>query len=104
MTQHESADPAVATLLDMMAGHRVTAVVHAAVRLTIPEILEDGPQTAAEIATRTGAHEPSIGRLLRALVTLAICTQQGDRFELTPMGRRLSGRAPESLRPFALFE
>jgi len=104
MSNDESADPSVATLLDMMAGHRVTAVIYTAVKLEIPELLDDGPKTAGEVAAKTGAHEASVSRLLRALVTLGLCTQRGDRFEPTAMGCHLSGRAPGSLRPFAVFE
>jgi hypothetical protein len=104
MTNDESADPSTATLLDLIEGHRITAVIYTAAKLEIPELLEDGPTTAGEVARKTGAHEASVRRLLRALVALGVCTQPDDRFGLTPMGRRLSGRAPGSLRPWAVFE
>jgi len=104
MANHESADPSLTALLDMIAGHRLTAVIYVAARLKIPDLLDDGPKTAAELATGTEAHEPSLRRLLRALVTLGLCTQQGDKFELKAMGRLLSGNARQSLRPWALFE
>jgi O-methyltransferase/methyltransferase family protein len=104
MADDPSADPSVATLLDMIAGHRITAVIYTAVQLGIPEVLDGGPTTAADVATQIGAHEDSVRRLLRALVALDLCAQHGDRFELTAMGRRLSGRAPGSLRPWAVFE
>jgi hypothetical protein len=104
MANQDSVDPAVATLLDMIGGHRITAVIYTAAKLEIPEMLGDGPATAAEVAMKTGAHEVSVSRLLRALVALGLCTQCGDRFELTAMGHRLSGRGPGSLRPWAVFE
>jgi len=104
MANHEGVDPSLATLLDMMGGHRLTAVIYVAACLRIPELLDEGAKTAAEVATGTGAHEPSLRRLLRALVTLGLCTQRGDTFELTAMGGRLSGNAPQSLRQWALFE
>jgi hypothetical protein len=100
----DSADLSVATLLDMIAGHRITAVIYTAAKLEIPEILDDGPKTAGEVAINAGADEASVNRLLRALVALGLCTQRGDRFDLTAMGHRLSGRAPGSLRPWAVFE
>jgi GMP synthase-like glutamine amidotransferase len=104
MVNDESADSSVATLLDMIAGHRITAVIYTAAKLEIPELLDGGPKTAGEVAAKTGAHEASISRLLRALVTLGLCSPRGDGFELTAMGRRLSGNAPGSLRPWAMFE
>jgi hypothetical protein len=104
MVNDESADPSVTTLLDMMAGHRITAVIYTAAKLEIPELLDGGPKTAGEVAAKTGAHEASISRLLRALVTLGLCSPRGDGFELTAMGRHLSGNAPGSLRPWAVFE
>jgi O-methyltransferase/methyltransferase family protein len=104
MVNDESADPSVTTLLDMMAGHRITAVIYTAAKLEIPELLDGGPKTAGEVAAKTGAHEASISRLLRALVTLGLCSPRGDGFELTAMGRHLSGDAPGSLRPWAVFE
>src|SRR6185295_11211131 len=104
MANVESTDPSVATLLDMIGGHRITAVIHTAVQLEVPELLDAGATTARDIAVKTGAHEVSVSRLLRALVALGLCTQHGDRFELTSMGRRLSGRAPGSLRPWVMFE
>jgi hypothetical protein len=79
-------------------------VIYTAAKLEIPDLLDGGPRTAAEVAMETGAHESSVSRLLRALVTLGLCTQRDDRFELTAMGRYLSGGAPGSLRPWAIFE
>src|SRR5262249_2161462 len=104
MANHQSPDPSLATLLDLIGGHRLTAVIYVAASLRIPDLLDEGPKTASELATATGAHEPSLGRLLRALVTLGLCTERGDGFELTSMGRRLSENGQQSLRAWALFE
>src|SRR5262249_60007508 len=102
--EHDSADRSLDALLDMLAGHRVTAVIYVATRLDIPDLLADGPRSAAELAARTDTHEPSLRRLLRALVTLGLCTERQDDFELTAMGRHLVASARPSLRPWALFE
>ena len=79
MVNDESADPSVTTLLDMMAGHRITAVIYTAAKLEIPELLDGGPKTAGEVAAKTGAHEASISRLLRALV-IVHAPEQSDVF------------------------
>jgi hypothetical protein len=51
-----------------------------------------------------GAHENSLRRLLAALVTFGICTQDNDqRFQLTAVGRHLSGGADKSFKAWTIF-
>src|SRR5215468_8813297 len=99
-------DSTTSTLFDLMAGHRITAVIYVAVRLGLTDSLADqGPQTASELASRIGAHAGALRRLLRALVTIGICQEVGnERFALTPVGVRLAGSAEGSLKTWALFE
>ena len=105
MASHPRFDAWPSALLDMMAGHRVTAVIYVAACLGIPDELAAGPRTSADLARRTGAHEPSLRRLLRALVTLDLCTEsQQHAFELTALGRYLPGSARQSLKPWVLLE
>ena len=105
MAHHPTAHAFPSALLDMLAGHRVTAVIYVAASLGIPDELADGPRTSEHLAQRVAAHEASVRRLLRALVALGVCTESKDRrFELTAMGRYLPGSAPQSLKPFVLFE
>jgi hypothetical protein len=105
MAHHPAAHAFPSALLDMLAGHRVTAVIYVAASLGIPDELADRPRTSEDLAQRVGTHEPSVRRLLRALVALGVCTEsQGRRFELTAMGLYLPGNPPQSLKPFVLFE
>jgi hypothetical protein len=105
MASHPRFDAWPSALLDMMAGHRVTAVIYVAACLGIPDELAAGPRTSADLARRTGAHEPSLRRLLRALVTLDVCTESNQHaFELTAVGRYLPGNARQSLKPWVLLE
>ena len=105
MASHPRFDAWPSALLDMMAGHRVTAVIYVAACLGIPDELVAGPRTSADLARRTGAHEPSLRRLLRALVTLDVCTESNQHaFELTALGRYLPGNARQSLKPWVLLE
>jgi hypothetical protein len=97
--------PDPSALLDMLGGHRVTAVVYVAASLGIPDELAEGSRSSADLAKRVDAHEPSLRRLLRALVTLGLCTESTDHtFGLTAMGRFLPGNAQRSLKPYVLFE
>jgi SAM-dependent methyltransferase len=92
-------------LFDLMASHRITAVVYVAVRLGVADCLAEGPKTTREVADRTDAHQQSLQRLLRALITIGICKPVGaDQFELTSMGKHLAGSAEQSLKAWALFE
>src|SRR5262245_140372 len=88
-----------AALYDLIASQRITAVIYVTARLGIADVLADGPASARELARRVEAHEPSLERLLRALVTLGVCRRRDDdEFELTGMGMHLTARAPRSLK------
>lgn len=92
-------------LTDLIAGHRVTAIIHVAAELGIADILADRPRTAAELAQLTETHERSLYRLMRALVAIGICTEADDgRFGLTEMGTHLSAQSDFSLKAWALVD
>jgi len=71
----QSSDPSASTLLGLISGHRVTGVIHAAAKLNIADLLFEDPKNAAELARLTDTHEPSLRRLMRALVALEICRE-----------------------------
>lgn len=73
----------------LIVAYRAGACVHAAAELGLPDLLAPRPQTADELAAATGANRNALHRLLRALVALEVLAQDGDRFQLTPMGEEL---------------
>jgi hypothetical protein len=92
-------------LLNLVDGHRVTAVIYVAAKLGIADLLLEGSKSAPELARLTNTHERSMLRLMRALVTLAICTEATDgTFRLTEMGTHLAANAERSLKAWVLFE
>jgi O-methyltransferase domain/Dimerisation domain len=92
-------------LFDLIQSHRVTAVIHVAVKLGIAELLRDGPRALAELAKATGADEGALGRLLTALSTIGICKKTGEDFyALTEVGAGLDGDAEQSFKAWAIFE
>ena len=102
---NQSSSPAANALLQLAAGHRMTAVIRAAVKLGIADLLFDGAKTAAELARETQTHEPSLARLMRGLVTMAICSEMPDgRFTLTDVGIYLAAKTERSLKPWVLLE
>jgi Dimerisation domain len=81
------ASPPAIALHDLITAQRVTSVIYVATRLGIADHLAGCIKSSNELAQDTGAHERSLRRLLRALVTLGICKQVGnDQFELTATG------------------
>jgi ubiquinone/menaquinone biosynthesis C-methylase UbiE len=92
-------------LFDLIQSHRVTAVIYAAARLGIAELLRDGPQTLGKLAKATGADEQALGRLLTALSTVGICSRAGEgRYALTDVGACLDGAAEQSFKGWAILE
>ena len=98
-------NPLPTALLDLISSFRVTAIIYVAARLGIADLLAEGPKGSAEIAERSGAHEPSLQRLLRALVAIGVCRQtEAQQFALTEIGAHLAAGAEPSLKAYALFE
>ena len=92
-------------LFDLIQSHRVTAIIHVAVKLGIAELLRGGPQTLGELAKATGADERALGRLLTALSTIGICKRTGEgSYALTEVGAGLDGEAEQSFKNWAIFE
>lgn len=91
-------------LLGMVTSSWMSQATYVAAHLAIPDLLADGAKTGDELARATGAHAPSLGRLMRALVTIDICTECDDgSFELTPMGSLLCTDVANSVRSFTLL-
>lgn len=104
MIVQESA-PSTSTLLALLAGHRVTAIIYVAAKLGIADLVAEGPKTVVELARLTNTHERSLLRLMRALVALNIVSEKGDgKFEPTEMGGLLAAKSERSLRAWALVE
>src|SRR5688572_16783465 len=84
-------------LVQMAGGFWVSKIVYAAAKLNLADHLADGPRTAQELAGPTGAHAPTLYRLMRTLAGLGLLTQlDPGRFALTPLGEALKKGAPGS--------
>jgi hypothetical protein len=97
-------DDAQQYVSQLIGGYWAAQVACAAAALSLPDQLAKGPATAEDLAEVAQAHAPSVRRLLRAMVSLGLCTQEADgRFALTPAGACLRADTPNSLRGRALF-
>ena len=91
-------------LWDVLAGFMRTQAISAAVRLGIPDLVDDDPVDVGELADRVGAHGPSLYRLLRALADEGIFVEaEPRRFAATARSKGLRADAPATMRPHALM-
>jgi hypothetical protein len=90
------------SLRDMLWGFMISQAVYVAAKFAIFDLLGDVPKTSVEIADSIGAHEPSLRRLLLALTTVNLLTENNGQFVATRMGEQLRSDHPQSWRPFAL--
>lgn len=105
MSKEAESIPPTAAVLQVLAGFWSARAVYAAAKLGIADLVDDGPQTAAELARQTGTDEASLYRLLRALAGIGWLSQdQGGRFGPTPLTAGIRTGAPGSLRHLAMTE
>ncbi len=83
----------------LVTGAWAARLVHTAAELGLADHLVDGPRGADFLAARTGAHAPSLGRLLRALTAIGVLHETNDRlYSLTNLGTTLRSDLPGSMR------
>jgi SAM-dependent methyltransferase len=83
-------------------GYQDTALLYAAAKLGVADLLAQGPQTSEALAAMTGAHASSLYRILRGLVVVGICFEEEQQFGLTGLGQVLRTGVEGSLRNRAL--
>ena len=92
-------------LLELIQGYRVTQVLYAAASFGIAEAFRGGPRGSGDLAATVSAHEPSLVRLLRSLISLGLVRLGADgRYSLTDVGTLLDGDSPGSVRAGILFD
>jgi SAM-dependent methyltransferase len=91
-------------LLRQMTGGWVTQAIYVASELGIADLLIAGPRTAGELAEQTNTKSDGLYRVLRALASVGIFSEDADgRFSLTAAAENLRSDAPNSLRPFGIM-
>jgi hypothetical protein len=94
--------PRAVALMQMLAGRWVSGAVSTAAKLGLADRLAARPRTSAELASEIGVHAASLYRLLRALASLGLLSEEhGERFALTPLGDALRSDAPDSMLALA---
>jgi O-methyltransferase domain/Dimerisation domain len=91
-------------LLQLATSYRISQAIYAATRLGVADLLADGPKSSEELARDTGAHTPSLARLLRTLIAFGLLREaEPGRFALTSLGAYLQADHPQSLRDAVLM-
>ena len=95
MTTEVPTPPLHAQVIQMAFGLIASRAIYVVAELGVADQLRDGPKSAEEIAAATGAHAPSLSRLLRTMAGMGFFTEDGShRFQSTPLGAALESDAP----------
>jgi len=89
-------------ILRMINGSWIAQACYVMTRLGVADLMGSGVRSAEELAARSGAHAPSLRRLLNALCSVELCVQREDgTFELTELGALLRADHPSSVSAWA---
>src|SRR5436190_6125770 len=90
-------------LVTMGLSYQLTRVITVLARLRLPDLLDEGTRTVADLAAAVDADRDALRRLLRAAASAGLVEQEpGERFRLTELGACLR-TGPTSLHGFAVM-
>ena len=91
-------------LKQIFDGSWMTQAVSVVAELGIADILADGARSVEDLAGQTNAHANALFRIMRALASVGIFSQDSDgRFSLTPPANLLRSDVAGSQRCFAVM-
>jgi len=91
-------------MLQIISGFWIARCVYVLAKLRLADLIKDGPKSIDDLAAATNTHAPSLFRVLRALASVGVVTQDGNRFGGTPLSDTVSSDAHGSIRAFAMTE
>jgi len=98
-TRANGDDPLPPLLFQMATAYWLSQAIYVAAKLGVADLLENGPQSSAALATATGSDAPSLYRLLRALSSVGIFAQvEKSSFALSRLAEPLLSDVSGSLR------
>jgi len=101
--QQGTQDPQL-LLGQLLFGKQMTYCLSGVARLGVADHMNATPMAVEEIAGKTGAHAPSLYRVMRLLASMGVFKEeQGKRFALTPAGELLKSEASGTMRYFAMM-
>lgn len=97
--------PPPIAMLQLISGFWISRCIYVAAKLGIADLVKNESKTAEELATATGTHPPSLFRVMRALSSVGVFSQdENNRFAITPLSETLRSDIRGSLRAFAMTE
>lgn len=97
--------PPPIAMLQLISGFWIARCIYVAAKLGIADVVKDAPKNANELAAATGTDAPSLFRVMRALASVGVFSQDADdRFAITPLSATLCSDVRGSLRAFAMTE
>ena len=100
--QQGTQDPQL-LLSQLLFGKQMTYCLSGVARLGVADIMNATPMPVEEIAAKTGAHAPSLYRVMRMLASMGVFKEErGKRFALTPAGEHPTSPARCATSPFAV--
>lgn len=91
-------------VLQMSTGYMISAALYSIVKLSIPDLLANGPQAISALATKTASNQDALYRALRALSSVGIFDEiQPRTFALNPAANYLRADVPGSVRAMVLW-
>ena len=91
-------------MLEMLGAQWIASAISCLARLGIPDLIEDGPKSADELASRIGVEPRALYRLMRATASAGVLSEGPDgRFSQTRLSAVLRSEASPSLRSWAIF-
>jgi hypothetical protein len=96
--------PPAAFLTQILMGSLASQALYVAAKLGIADLLADGPKPIDQLAKSTNTDAPSLYRVMRALASIGVFTEQDERtFAMTATAEPLRSDVPNSLRDVAIF-
>ncbi|MEO8582174.1 MAG: methyltransferase [Flavitalea sp.] len=96
--------PPKIVISQMVFGFVISKSIHIVAKLNIAELLHaNGPMTSATLAQSSGVHEESLYRLMRALSSMGIFSQdENGKFSLTPLSDCLREDSLDTVKAISL--
>lgn len=93
--------PAPLALLQMLTGYWISKALSVAAELGVADHLREGPRPSDDLATTCGVRAAPLYRLLRALASVGVFSEEEGGFALTPSAELLCSDTPGSMRALA---
>jgi hypothetical protein len=100
----QAPSPQQQALMQLLFGKQLTYCLSGVARLGVADQMSASPMPVEDIAAKTGAHAPSLYRVMRALASVGVFKEGPPRrFALTPAGELLKSDVPGTVRYFAMM-